>query len=113
MNLYATKLIFLVYVALVQKLRNVGWRKWSLQLLDYLGEYKILPLFLHSQKSPKTHKRHHGWKKTTRKHNNKTKTKQKQNKNKTKTKPPTPMGRSNGLSPHPAHCHMGRVSILS
>ena len=33
--------------------------------------------------------------------------------NKTKTKPPTPMGRSNGCSPHPAHCHMGRVSIQS
>ena len=30
-----------------------------------------------------------------------------------KQKPPTPMGRSNGRSPHPAHCHMGRVSILS
>ena len=40
---------------------------------------------------------------------NKTKTKQ----NKTKAKPPTPMGRSNGRSPHPAHCHMGRVSIQS
>ena len=39
--------------------------------------------------------------------------KQKQNKNKTQTKPPTPMGRSNGRSPHPAHCHLGRVSILS
>ena len=39
--------------------------------------------------------------------------KQKQNKNKTQTKPPTPMGRPNGHSPHPAHCHMGRVSILS
>ena len=39
----------------------------------------------------------------------------KQNKRKTKTKqkPPTPMGRPNGHSPHPAHCHMGRVSILS
>ena len=33
--------------------------------------------------------------------------------NKTKAKPPTPMGRSNGHSPHPAHCHMGRVSIQS
>ena len=33
--------------------------------------------------------------------------------NKTKTKTPTPMGRSNGRSPHPAHCHMGRVSIQS
>ena len=32
---------------------------------------------------------------------------------KQKTKSPTPMGRSNGHSPHPAHCHMGRVSILS
>ena len=32
---------------------------------------------------------------------------------KQKTKSPTPMGRSNGRSPHPAHCHMGRVSILS
>ena len=30
-----------------------------------------------------------------------------------KQKTPTPMGRSNGRSPHPAHCHMGRVSILS
>ena len=39
--------------------------------------------------------------------------KPKQDKNKTKPKPPTPMGRSNGHSPHPAHCHMGRVSILS
>ena len=39
------------------------------------------------------------------------KTKQKQNK--TKAKPSTPMGRSNGRSPHPAHCHMGRVSIQS
>ena len=29
---------------------------------------------------------------------------------KQKTKSPTPMG---GRSPHPAHCHMGRVSILS
>ena len=38
---------------------------------------------------------------------------QKQNKTKTKQKPPTPMGRCNGHSPHPAHCHMGRVSILS
>ena len=40
----------------------------------------------------------------------------KQNKtkqNKTKAKPPTPMGTSNGHSPHPAHCHMGRVSIQS
>ena len=37
----------------------------------------------------------------------------KQNKNKTKAKQPTPMGRSNGHSPHPAHCHMGRVSIQS
>ena len=39
----------------------------------------------------------------------------KRNKRKTKTKqkPPTPMGRPNGRSPHPAHCHMGRVSILS
>ena len=78
----------------------------SLQFLDYLGEYKILPLFLHSQKSPKTH---HGWKATTRKCNNQ----MKQNKNKTQAKPPTPMGRSNGRSPHPAHCHMGRVSIQS
>ena len=33
--------------------------------------------------------------------------------NKTKAKPPTPMGTSNGRSPHPAHCHMGRVSIQS
>ena len=81
----------------------------GLQFLDFLGEYKILPLFLHSQKSPKTHERHHGWKETTRKCNNQTK----QNKNKTKAKPPTPMGRSNGCSPHPAHCHMGRVSIQS
>ena len=32
---------------------------------------------------------------------------------KQKTKAPTPMGRSNRCSPHPAHCHMGRVSILS
>ena len=32
---------------------------------------------------------------------------------KQQTKAPTPMGRSNGCSPHPAHCHMGRVSILS
>ena len=32
---------------------------------------------------------------------------------KQKTKSPTPMGRSNGRSPHPAHCHMSRVSILS
>ena len=39
--------------------------------------------------------------------------KQKQNKNKIQTKPPTPMGRPNGRSPQPAHCHMGRVSILS
>ena len=38
-------------------------------------------------------------------------TKQKNNNN--KTKPPTPMGTSNGCSPHPAHCHMGRVSIQS
>ena len=30
-----------------------------------------------------------------------------------KQKQPTPMGRSNGRSPHPAHCHMGRVSIQS
>ena len=37
----------------------------------------------------------------------------KQNKNKTKAKTPTTMGRSNGRSPHPAHCHMGRVSIQS
>ena len=65
---------------LVQKLRNDGWRKQSLQFLDYLGEYKLLPLFLPSQKSPKTHKRHHGWKETTRKHNNQTKTKQNTNK---------------------------------
>ena len=39
-----------------------------------------------------------------------------QTKQKTTTinqKPPTPMGRSNGRSPHPAHCHMGRVSIQS
>ena len=73
-------------------------------ILDYLGEYKILPLFLPSQKSPKTHEQHHGWKETTRKHNNKTKQKQ---------KPPTPMVTCNGRSPHPAHCHMGRVSIPS
>ena len=33
--------------------------------------------------------------------------------NKKTAKPPTPMGRSNGCSPHPAHCHMGRVSIQS
>ena len=33
--------------------------------------------------------------------------------NKTKTKPPTPVGTCNGHSPHPAHCHMGRVSIQS
>ena len=71
--------------------------------LDYLGEYKILPLFLHSQQSPKTHERHHRWKEATRKCNNQTK----QNKNKTQAKPPTPMGRSN------AHCRMGRVSIQS
>ena len=87
-------------------LRNAGWSKQSLQFLDYLGEYKILPLFLHSQKSPKTHEHHHGWKATTRKCNNQTK-------NKTKAKAPTPMGTSNGHSPHPAHCHMGRVSIQS
>ena len=74
-----------------------------------LRVYKVLPLFLPSQKSTKTHEHHHGWKETTRKHINQTKTKQKQNTN----KPPTPMGRSNGRSPHPAHCHMGRVSILS
>ena len=39
----------------------------------------------------------------------------KQNKRTTtiKQKPPTPMGRSNGRRPHPAHCHMGRVSIQS
>ena len=39
----------------------------------------------------------------------------KQNKTTTtiKQKPPTPMGRSNGRSPYPAHCHMGRVSIQS
>ena len=43
------------------------------KFLDYLGEYKILPLFLPSQKSPKTHERHHGWKATTRKRNNQTK----------------------------------------
>ena len=72
-----------------------------------LREYKILPLFLHSQKSPKTHERHHGWKATTRTRNNQ----MKQNKNKTKAKPPTPMGRSIGRSPHPAH--VGRVSIQS
>ena len=36
-------------------------------------------------------------------------TKQKQS----KAKAPTPMGRSNGHSPHPVHCHMGRVSIQS
>ena len=75
-----TKLTFLFYVALVQKLCNAGWHKWSLQFLDYLGEYKVLPLFLHSQKSPKTHERHHGWKEITRKRNNQTK----QNKNKKK-----------------------------
>ena len=39
--------------------------------------------------------------------------KQKQITNKTQTKPPTPMGRPNDCSSHPAHCHMGRVSILS
>ena len=39
--------------------------------------------------------------------------KQKQNKNKTQTKPPTPMGRPNGRSSHLAHCHIGRVTILS
>ena len=39
------------------------------------------------------------------------KTKQKQNK--TKAKLPTSMGRSNDRSPHPAHCHMGRVNIQS
>ena len=39
---------------------------------------------------------------------------QQQQSNETKkTKPPTPMGRSNGHSPLPAHCHMGRVSIQS
>ena len=43
------------------------------------------------------------------KRNNQTK----QINNNNKTKPPTPMGRTNGRSPHPAHCHMGRVSILS
>ena len=42
-------------------------------------EYKILPLFLHLQKLPKPHERHHGWKETTRKRNNQTITKQKQN----------------------------------
>ena len=34
----------------------------SARILEYLGEYKILPLFLPTQKSPKTHERHHGWK---------------------------------------------------
>ena len=33
--------------------------------------------------------------------------------NKRKAKPPTPMGTCNRRSPHPAHCHMGRVSIQS
>ena len=88
----------------VLKLHNAGWHKWSLQFLDYLGEYKILSLFLPSLKLPKTHECHHGWKETTRKHSNKTQQKQ---------KPPTPMGTCNGRSPHPAHCHMGRVSIQS
>ena len=46
---------------------------------------------------------------TTMKRNNQTK----QKNNNKKQKPPTPIGRSNGRSPHPAHCHMGRVSILS
>ena len=54
-----------------------------------LREYKILPLFLHSQKLPKTHECHHGWKATTGKCNNQTK-------NETKAKAPTPMGTSNG-----------------
>ena len=41
-----TQLIFFVVcVAPVLKLHNAGQRKWSLQFLDYLGEYKILPSF--------------------------------------------------------------------
>ena len=85
-------------------------RKRSIQILEYLGEYKILPLFLPTQKSPKTHERHHGWKAN----NNETQQSNKTKKTTTiKQKPPTPIGRSNGRSPHPAHCHMGRVSILS
>ena len=81
-----------------------GRRKWSQQFLDYLGEYKILPLFLPSQKLPKLPniimdgRKQQG--NATIKHN----------KNK---KPPTPMGTCNGRSPHSAHCHMGRVSIQS
>ena len=69
-----------------------------------LRGYKTLPLFLPSQKSPKPHERQLGWKATTRKCNNQTQQ---------KPKPPTPMGTCNGRSLHPAHCHMGRVSILS
>ena len=72
-------MIFLVYV---QKLHNAGWRKWSIKFLNYLGEYKILPLFLPTQKSPKTHEHHHGWKANNNEtqQSNKTKTNQKQNK---------------------------------
>ena len=61
---FATELIFFV-LPLVLKLHNAGRRKQSLQFLDSLGEYKILPLFLPSQKLPKTHECHHGWKATT------------------------------------------------
>ena len=34
-------------------------------------------------------------------------------KQKKTAKPPTPMGTSNGRSPHPAHCQMGWVSTQS
>ena len=34
---HTTKLFIFVYVPLVQKLRNAGWCKWSLQFLDYTG----------------------------------------------------------------------------
>ena len=91
---FATKPIFVV-VCVAQELKphNAGWHKWSLQLLDYLGEYKILPLFLPSQKSPKlTNVIMDGMQQQ----GNAT-IKQ----NKTKAKPPTPMGTCNGHSPHP------------
>ena len=56
--------------------------KRSIQILEYLGEYKILPLFLPTQKSPKTHKHHHGWKANNNETQQSNKTKKQQQKNK-------------------------------
>ena len=76
---------------LVQKLRNAGWRKRSIQFLEYLGEYKILPSFSLPQSRQKPTNVIMDGRQITMKRNNQTKQKKKQNQ-----KTPAPMGTSNG-----------------